>query len=88
MPVVPHPAGWRPWHSLRWRLPLTIALVVTTILALVLLGAYREVRAALFTSGTQRAGAAAGQVAVLVEGLLRPVTAQIEPRRPNPPCAS
>ena len=64
------PSGSR-WHSLRWRLPLTISVVVTAILAVILLAAYREVESAIVGSGSQRAQAAAGQVASLVEASLR-----------------
>ncbi len=84
MAVAPHPVGWRPWHSLRWRLPFTIALVVATILAVVLFGAYREVRSALLTSASQRAAAAAGQVAVLVEGMVRPAMTQVRSAATEP----
>jgi PAS domain S-box-containing protein len=84
MSIVSQPIGWRPWHSLRWRLPLTIALVVATILAAVLLGAYREVRSALTDSGTKRAAAAAGQVAALIEAVLRPVTTQLRTAATEP----
>lgn len=64
------PGGSR-WHSLRWRLPLTISVVVTAILAVILLAAYREVESAIVGSGRQRAQAAAGQVASLLEASLR-----------------
>ena len=65
------------WQSLRWRLPLTMTLVVTTILAVVLVVAYREFETALNRSGADRARAAAGQVALLLENSLRPGVAQV-----------
>jgi PAS domain S-box-containing protein len=77
MPITgPLHAGSR-WQSLRWRLPVTISLVMTTILAVVIVVAYREFETAMFRSGTERARAAAGQVAALLEAPMRTPIAQV-----------
>jgi PAS domain S-box-containing protein len=65
------------WQSLRVRLPLTISLVVTAILAVVVVAAYREVRSALIASGIERSRTASAQVASLLEASLRNSTAQV-----------
>jgi PAS domain S-box-containing protein len=70
------PHGGR-WQSLRWRLPLTMILVVTALLAVVVVIAHREFQAALIGSGIERARAAAGQVSLLLEGSMRPPVAQV-----------
>jgi PAS domain S-box-containing protein len=68
---------WGQWQSLRVRLPLTISLVVIVILGVALFAAYREVEAALVAAGIDRARAASGQVASMMEGQLRAMNAQV-----------
>ncbi len=68
---------WGRWQSLRVRLPLTISLVVIVILAVVLFTAYRQVESALVAAGLDRARAASGQVAALIEAQLRAPIAQV-----------
>src|SRR6267378_2927146 len=55
----------RLWQSLRLRLPLLIALLIAVVLATFVCLAYREVRASLLRTGSERAQAAADQIANL-----------------------
>ena len=77
MPTNGEGSRWGRWQSLRVRLPLTISLVVIAILGVVVFAAYRQVESALVAAGLDRARAASGQVASLIEGLLRAPSAQI-----------
>ena len=77
MPVKANGDLWGQWQSLRLRLPLTISLVVITILGVVLFAAHREVHSTLIVAGLDRARAAAAQVAALLEGSLGSGNAQL-----------
>ena len=54
-------------RSLRWRLPVSICLLVVVVIAAYLGAAYREVEATLVRAGGDRAQNAAGQIARLLE---------------------
>ena len=66
------------WHSLRWRLPLSISAVIVATVTVVLYAAYREVESALVLSNEERAKAAAAQVAGILDGVLRGSLAQAQ----------
>ena len=53
-------------HSLRWRLPFLVCVVLIVVLAAFLVAAYREVETTLVSAGGVRAQNAAGQVANLL----------------------
>jgi PAS domain S-box-containing protein len=72
-----NPAFRGRWQSLRWRLPLTMSLLLTAILAVVLWFAYREVESSLIAAAGDRARAASSQIAGLLEGAMRPAVAQL-----------
>jgi len=55
----------RVWQSLRLRLPLLLALLMALVLATFVTLAYREVRVSLLRTGSERAQAAADQIADL-----------------------
>ena len=84
MPAGTTPLNWGRWHSLRWRLPFTISVLVTAILAVVLAAAYREVESALISSGVDRARAASSQVAAIIESSARPGVASLRTAASSP----
>src|SRR5438067_6709164 len=55
------------FHSLRWRLPLLISVFITLVLGAFLVASYREVKSTLVRAGGERARAAAGQIASMLE---------------------
>jgi PAS domain S-box-containing protein len=71
-------------HSLRWRLPLTMTLVIAAILAAVVAVAYREFQVALARSTSDRARAAAGQVASVLDNVMRSPVAQVRAAAARP----
>ena len=77
MPIKANGPRWGRWQSLRLRLPLTISLVVITILGVVLFAAHREVHSTLIVAGLDRARAASAQVAALLEGSAARARAQL-----------
>ena len=55
-----------PWHSLRWRLPILLALLIVSLLGIVVYGAYREMHASLDRMQGDRARRAADQIGTLL----------------------
>jgi PAS domain S-box-containing protein len=82
---MPHIAkSSRRWHSLRWRLPLSIAALITVIVAVVIVVAHREVKQALAEAAGQRAMGASRQIVGILDGLLRPSLAQLRTAAAGP----